>query len=181
MADDPHTLAPSSESIPVPGCNPSPYAGAFFPEARNFTILGGNFTNVVNCAPTIPSDFRTIPLGDLDLRNEIRLAGDGLVTRQRRPCPVRRVYTARIEGKRLDMTIAVYQGENAEETWRRELTKYAGLRHPNIVQLYGAVNSMGLYATIFHDDLVPFENFMDEHRHSVISIVYLYSYFVRLV
>ncbi|KAJ7133135.1 hypothetical protein C8R44DRAFT_870573 [Mycena epipterygia] len=76
-----------------------------------------------------------------------------------------------------DMTVAVYQGKNAEETWKRELGKYIGLRHPNIVQLYGAVNSGGLYATIFHDDLMPFEHFMDEYQHSVISTVYLYSCF----
>ncbi|KAJ7090022.1 hypothetical protein C8R44DRAFT_861391 [Mycena epipterygia] len=75
------------------------------------------------------------------------------------------------------MTVAVYQGENAEETWKCELAKYTGLRHPNIVQLYGAVNSGGLYATIFHDNLVPFEQFMHEYRHSVISAVYLYGYF----
>ncbi|KAJ7095564.1 hypothetical protein C8R44DRAFT_889987 [Mycena epipterygia] len=75
------------------------------------------------------------------------------------------------------MTVAVYQGENAEEAWRRELAKYSGLRHPNILQLYGTVNSGGVYATIFHDELVPVEEFMDEFRHSVISLVYLYGYF----
>ncbi|KAJ7095597.1 hypothetical protein C8R44DRAFT_813505 [Mycena epipterygia] len=77
------------------------------------------------------------------------------------------------------MTVAVYQGEYAEETWRHELVKYSGLRHPNIIQLYGAVNSGGLYATIFHDELVPLKQFVHEYRHSVASTVYLYSYFVR--
>ncbi|KAJ7090024.1 hypothetical protein C8R44DRAFT_720372 [Mycena epipterygia] len=77
------------------------------------------------------------------------------------------------------MTVAVYQGEDAEETWKRELAKYSGLRHPNIVQLYGAVNSGSLYATIFHDILVPLKQFVDEHRYSVISTVYLYRFFHR--
>ncbi|KAJ7104847.1 hypothetical protein C8R44DRAFT_807174 [Mycena epipterygia] len=49
------------------------------------------------------------------------------------------------------MTAAIYEGEHAEETWRHELSKYSGFRHPNFVQLYGTVNSGGLYATIFHD------------------------------
>ncbi|KAJ7094198.1 hypothetical protein C8R44DRAFT_814826 [Mycena epipterygia] len=76
------------------------------------------------------------------------------------------------------MTVAVYQGENAEEAWRRDIANYSGLRHPNIVQLYGAVNSGSLYATIFHDDLVPFEEFLEQYQHSVICTVYLYAQFV---
>ncbi|KAJ7094200.1 hypothetical protein C8R44DRAFT_814836 [Mycena epipterygia] len=75
------------------------------------------------------------------------------------------------------MTVAVYQGENAEETWRRNLAHYSGLRHPNIVQLYGAVNSGGLYAMIFHDDLVSSDEFLEEYQHSVLSAVYLYRQF----
>ncbi|KAJ7127653.1 hypothetical protein C8R44DRAFT_778641 [Mycena epipterygia] len=77
------------------------------------------------------------------------------------------------------MTVAVYQGENAEETWRGELAKYTGIRHPNIVQVYGAVYSGGLYATIFHDDLVPLRVFLKGY--TVISTAYLYSFFVCCV
>ncbi|KAJ7127750.1 hypothetical protein C8R44DRAFT_873550 [Mycena epipterygia] len=153
-------------------------SGAFVSNSSNFTISGGNFTNIVNNAAVVPSDFRTIPLGDVDLRNEIHLEHSGVVNRQRGLRPARRVYTARIEGKQSDMTVAVYQGENAEETWKRELSKYSGLRHPNFVQLYASVNSDGLYATIFHDDLVPLKQFVDEYRHSVISTVYLYDCFI---
>ncbi|KAJ7078358.1 hypothetical protein C8R44DRAFT_863128 [Mycena epipterygia] len=124
MAEDPHSPGdPLYESLSCSASGLSLYARTFFPKARNFTIAGGSFTNVVNCAPTVLSDFRTIPLGDVDLRNEIRLE-DGVVTRQRGLCAARRVYTARIEGKPSDMTVSVYQGENAEE----ELAKYAGLR-----------------------------------------------------
>ncbi|KAJ7079693.1 hypothetical protein C8R44DRAFT_895646 [Mycena epipterygia] len=178
MADDPHTSPPEASSFEYIPASPSvEYADAFITNSRNFTIAGGNFTSVIHYASAVPSDFRTIPLGDLDLRNEIRLDDGGMVNRQRGLLAARRIYTARIEGKQSDMTVAVYQGENAEETWKGELTKYSGLRHPNIIQLYGAVNSGGLYATIFHDDLVPFKHFMDEYRHSVIFIVYLYSFF----
>ncbi|KAJ7127746.1 hypothetical protein C8R44DRAFT_979368 [Mycena epipterygia] len=145
----------SSGSMPSSASVPSPSSGAFISNSSNFTISGGNITNVIHCVPTVPSDFRTIPLGDLDLRNEIRLEHSGVS----------------------DMTVAVYQGENAEETWKRELSKYSGLRHPNFVQLYASVNSDGLYATIFHDDLVPLKQFVDEYRHSVISTAYLYASF----
>ncbi|KAJ7104881.1 hypothetical protein C8R44DRAFT_886908 [Mycena epipterygia] len=158
MAGEPlyPTEASSSESLASSG--PSLSSGAFITNSQNFTIAGGHFTNVIQYASTIPSDFRTIPLGDLDLRNEIRLEESGM-------------------GKPSDMTVAIYQGERAEENWKCELSKYSGFRHPNFVQLYGTVNSGGLYATIFHDDLVPVKQFIEEHRKSVVSTVYLYSYF----
>ncbi|KAJ7079675.1 hypothetical protein C8R44DRAFT_992577 [Mycena epipterygia] len=181
MADHPRT--PPPEAPPSPSCSStdraSPSSGAFITNSRNFTIVGGNFTNVINCAPTGPLDFRTIPLGDLDLRNEIRLEDGGVVNRQRELHAARRIYSARIEGKNSDMTVAVYHGENAEETWKHELAKYSGLRHPNFVQLYGSVNSGGFYATIFHDALVPLQQLMSEYRHSVISTIYLYVYLDR--
>ncbi|KAJ7094140.1 hypothetical protein C8R44DRAFT_749654 [Mycena epipterygia] len=179
MADNPqYPEGPSSESLASSDSGPSLSFSGFITNSRNFTITGGQFTNVVNCAPAVPSDFRAIPLGDLDLRHEIRLEESGEVTWQHGACPARRIYTARIEGKQSDMTVAVYQGKNAEEKWRRELANYSGLRHPNIVQLYGTANSGGLYAMIFHDDLVPFDQFLGEYRHSVLSTVYLYAQFI---
>ncbi|KAJ7110919.1 hypothetical protein C8R44DRAFT_259256 [Mycena epipterygia] len=179
MADDPQTPPAQTESIlsSSGAGRASPSSGAIIANSQNFTITGGQFTNIVNCAPTVPSNFRMIPLGDLDLRNEIRLEGGRVVNQQHRRCAARRIYTTRIDGRQSDMTVAVYEGENAEETWKRELSKYSGLRHPNIVQVYGAVNSAGLYATIFHEDLMPLKQFVDEYRHSVMSFVYLYAYF----
>ncbi|KAJ7079671.1 hypothetical protein C8R44DRAFT_895629 [Mycena epipterygia] len=181
MADDSHhpLRSPSAESMPNISSaeHASLSSGAFISNSHNFTITGGHFTNVVNFVPGVPLDFRMIPLGDVDLRNEICLYHGGVVNRQRALCGARRVYTARIEGKQSDMTVAMYQGKNAEAAWKQELTKYSGLRHPNIVQIYGAVNSGGLHAIIFHDDLVPFKHFMNEYQHSVISTVYLYGYF----
>ncbi|KAJ7104752.1 hypothetical protein C8R44DRAFT_807819 [Mycena epipterygia] len=50
------------------------------------------------------------------------------------------------------MTVALYQGNNAEENWKKEISKYSRLRHPNLVQLYGTVTSpCGVYAMVFHD------------------------------
>ncbi|KAJ7508796.1 hypothetical protein B0H11DRAFT_1962643, partial [Mycena galericulata] len=89
------------------------------------------------------------------------------------------MYSARIEGRQSDMTVAVYQGENAEEKWKRELAKYSGIRHPNFVQPFGIVSSSGLYATVYHDELVPVREYIEEYGLSMLSIVYLYVYFVR--
>ncbi|KAJ7110456.1 hypothetical protein C8R44DRAFT_742942 [Mycena epipterygia] len=75
------------------------------------------------------------------------------------------------------MTVAVYRGANAEKNWKREIEKYSGIRHPNLVQLYGTVNSGGLYAIIFHDELVPLGEYVEEYQNSVILTVYLYGFF----
>jgi hypothetical protein len=58
-----------------------------------------------------------IPMGDIDLLEEIHFDNDtGVVGR---PYPertrVRRVYSAKIDGRRSDVTVAIYQGEGAEE------------------------------------------------------------------
>ncbi|KAJ7870550.1 hypothetical protein B0H13DRAFT_2280594, partial [Mycena leptocephala] len=157
------------------------YSGAFFPSAQHFVVAGGNFmSNVINPPPTVPDDFRRIPLEDVDLRHEIQLDMWSVVRRQHGGAPVWRIYSAHIEGRRSDMTVAVYQGPNAEENWKSEVQKYSGIRrvhsffhkadylnllrsHPNFLQLYGAVSSSRLYATIFHDELVPYADYMEEH------------------
>ncbi|KAF8129393.1 hypothetical protein K438DRAFT_1999924 [Mycena galopus ATCC 62051] len=193
MGDDPHSPPAeghSSEFMSSPGYNPSTQpSAAFIANSRNFSISGGQFIHITNYAPSVPVEFRTIPLGDLDLRKEIRLDEYGVVNRVHGQRAARRIYTARVEGKQSDMTVALYQGEHAQQvvpftpghgdpgnyfvkTWKSDLEKYTGLRHPNFVQPYGTVNSGGLYATIFHDDLVPFAQFLDEYQHSVISSIY---------
>ncbi len=59
-----------------------------------------------------------IPLGDIDLQHEIRLhnlEGFAVVGRQRERASVRRVYSARIDGRNAPTTVAIYQGRGAEE------------------------------------------------------------------
>ncbi|KAJ7716407.1 hypothetical protein B0H14DRAFT_3012889 [Mycena olivaceomarginata] len=149
------------------------YSGAFFPSAQHFVVAGGNFTsNVINPPPTVPDNFRRIPLGDVDLRHEIQLEKWSVVRRQHGGAPFWRIYSAHIEGRRSDMTVAVYQGPNAEENWKSEIQKYSGIRHPNFLQLYGAVSSSGLYAMIFHDELVPYADYTEEHPLSPMLTVY---------
>ncbi|KAF8175230.1 hypothetical protein K438DRAFT_1939713 [Mycena galopus ATCC 62051] len=131
-------------------------AGAFFPRAKDFVVSDSTFTSythIHNPAPTIPPNFPTIPLGRLDLRNEIPFnAGSDTVYRRDRQVSVRKIYSARIHGCQSHMTVAVYDGDNAEEEWHREISKYAQLRHPNFLQLFGTVSLPGLWALIYHDE-----------------------------
>jgi hypothetical protein len=98
-----------------------------FSNAQNFVISGGafNVTNITQVAPaTSPGkedghspgfnlhgspDFPKIPLGEIDLQREICL-DTGRVVRN----PVRRIYSARVRGCQSNMTVAIYQGVNAE-------------------------------------------------------------------
>jgi hypothetical protein len=58
-----------------------------------------------------------IPMGDINLLEEIRLNNEtGFVGRhQPERTRVRRVYSAKIDGRNSGVTVAVYQGKGAEE------------------------------------------------------------------
>ncbi|KAF7376998.1 hypothetical protein MSAN_00117700 [Mycena sanguinolenta] len=47
-----------------------------FSHSQQFTVAGGTFSNTTNnnytAAPSLPSDFRMIPMGDIDLQQQIR-------------------------------------------------------------------------------------------------------------
>ncbi|KAJ7124364.1 hypothetical protein C8R44DRAFT_852256 [Mycena epipterygia] len=110
-----------------------PYTGAFFPASQNFTVAGGVFesrvTNHIHqAAPSLPSDFRRIPLGDIDLQREIRMDTCGVVRRAHEPGSVRRMYSAKIAGRKSNMTVSMYQGDTAEEEWLEAISKYSWLR-----------------------------------------------------
>ncbi|KAJ6592695.1 hypothetical protein B0H19DRAFT_1088348 [Mycena capillaripes] len=165
---------PPSGSLQKPSV--AQHAGAFFPNSHSFVISGGEFTNVTNIYHSPPPcrDFRMIPLGDLDLRHEVNR---GVIDiRRRRGCTAR-VYSARVDGRDSKMTVALYQGRTAEEVWRLELGRYVTFRHPNLVQVYAAATSGNLYATVFHDELLPLEETLLMYRHSPISTAYLMGNF----
>jgi hypothetical protein len=62
------------------------------------------------------TDFRMIPLGDIDLQHELRLnKGSAVVGRRHERASVRRVYSARIDGRNAPTTVAMYEGPGAEE------------------------------------------------------------------
>ncbi|KAJ7837819.1 hypothetical protein B0H14DRAFT_2790684 [Mycena olivaceomarginata] len=161
-------------------CAPDQYTGTFFPNAQHFVVAGGQFksiTNIQHAHPHRPSRFRTIPLGDLDLCNEIQLDDEsGVVQRCTSQYSVRRMYSARIHNCNSTMTVALYQGYDAEEQWRQDIARYSWLRHPNFLQLFGATSSSGLHATIFHDELIPAKQMLTKFTHSSMSTVYFWKY-----
>ncbi|KAJ7895566.1 hypothetical protein B0H14DRAFT_2680856, partial [Mycena olivaceomarginata] len=101
----------------------SAYASAFFSRSKQFTVMGGTFTNA-------PPNFRMIPMGDLDLRHEVRQKAGSITTRRRR------VYAARIHGSNTCMMAIIYQGYNAEEIlvphldfWQQSDDSHERLQH----------------------------------------------------
>ncbi|KAJ7616634.1 hypothetical protein FB45DRAFT_1008066 [Roridomyces roridus] len=151
--------------------------GSFFPNARDFIITGGTFTshvtNVHYAAPTLPAGFRTIPLGDIDLQREIGFSA-GVVDRPsvlRRT--VRRVYSARVHGVEANMTVALYEGEQAEQDRDEYLRAHSHFRHPSIVQVFGLASFEGTHAVIAHDELLRYEDFLQVHRLSPVMEVYM--------
>ncbi|KAF7374188.1 hypothetical protein MSAN_00300700 [Mycena sanguinolenta] len=134
--------------------------------ARTVTNINKNYSAATN----VPSGFRTIPLCDIDLQREIRLDDiSGLIS-------LRRLHSAKIEGSDATRTVAVYQGNDAEQQWRRDIKEYMAFRHPNIVQLYGVASFGNIHAAVFHDDLIPYQRFLDIHKHSHFSTVYINAY-----
>ncbi|KAJ6464435.1 hypothetical protein C8R45DRAFT_1024010 [Mycena sanguinolenta] len=90
---------------------------------------------------------------------------------------VRRVYTAKLEGRGSGhMTVAMYEGERAEEAWNQHLTKYEAVRHPYVMQLYGLVNTKMLRGMVFHDELIPYRQFLNCFQHSPILSTYILGY-----
>ncbi|KAF7337245.1 Kinase-like protein [Mycena sanguinolenta] len=118
------------------------------------------------------SDFRTIQRGNLKLVGKEVVAG-----RLSRRVGVRRtVYHAEIHGDPGTVTVAIYQGDGAKEDWRRHVAKYELIWHPNIMQLYGLVNTKNLYAMVFHDELIPYAQFLRRFQHLPVLSQYILGY-----
>ncbi|KAJ7679389.1 hypothetical protein DFH06DRAFT_509871 [Mycena polygramma] len=177
MDDRPHPE--DYENIPhspfeFPG-SASVRSSAIFSNSQHFTVAGGTFMNITNNYTTSVialADFRRIPMRDINLQNAIKL-DEG--SSRARIC-IRRMYTAKVTGRKSTMMVAMYQGEAAEEQWEQDIAKYCTVRHSNIVQIHAAASSSNIYAVLFHDDLVPFKCFLDLYRHSPIFTVYIYGY-----
>ncbi|KAJ6450172.1 hypothetical protein C8R45DRAFT_1114247 [Mycena sanguinolenta] len=91
--------------------------------------------NNYSAAPTVLSDFRTIPLGDIDLRREIRLNNDSVIVTSRR------LHSAQMHGRSSVMrTVAIYQGDGAEQDWREDVERYLAVRRvppvPSFLDIY---------------------------------------------
>ncbi|KAK6988025.1 hypothetical protein R3P38DRAFT_286474 [Favolaschia claudopus] len=151
-----------------------------FSRASNFTVSGGNFTTAITKQYISPifSDFRRIPLGDIDLLREVCLDDDAVLRKRqgRHRHSVRKIYSARIDGRDSNATVAVYQGVVAQEEWRHDLSKYHLVRHPSLIQVWGIARLGNIYATVFHDDLMPLRQFLSIFRELPTLTVYIYSY-----
>ncbi|KAJ7669917.1 hypothetical protein DFH06DRAFT_158394 [Mycena polygramma] len=175
MADTTHPDVRSSSTSIIGNPGNGIVSSGMFSGAQNFMLTGHTFQNITYAAPTEPADYRTFPLGDIDLQREICLDNDtGVVSRRQREGD-RRLYSAKVNGQ--TFTVALYQGHGATEKWRKEIGTYMSLRHPNIIQIYGAASSNGIHATIFHGDLIPFEHWMDLYKSFPCLIVYMYTYY----
>ncbi|KAF7353165.1 hypothetical protein MSAN_01504000 [Mycena sanguinolenta] len=76
-----------------------------------------------------PSEFQKIRLGDVRLIKEVHLSRrSGIVDRQNRAVGVRRIYHAEIRRDPGTVTVAMYQGDGAEEQWQQHVAKYESIR-----------------------------------------------------
>ncbi|KAK7063348.1 hypothetical protein R3P38DRAFT_2818264 [Favolaschia claudopus] len=127
---------------------------ALFHKNRNFEISGGTFNFSVQRKEPDFENFRRIRLGDIILGKD--MAG---VQRIYNRNVVRRVYRAKIVGMESPMTVTTFEGEEKEvnETWDEYISLHMRLRHPNILQLFGITSSQGLYAAIYHDEYISWE------------------------
>ncbi|KAF7353232.1 hypothetical protein MSAN_01511000 [Mycena sanguinolenta] len=99
-----------------------------------------------------PSGIQTIRLEDINLMRTIRLdPHSDIVGCRSRGVGVRRIYHAEIRRDPGTVTVAMYQGDGAEDKWRQHVAKYESIRHPNIMQLYGIVSTKRIYAMVFRD------------------------------
>ncbi|KAJ6449383.1 hypothetical protein C8R45DRAFT_1224458 [Mycena sanguinolenta] len=187
---DGHTHT-DEESDFAPPIESASYAGAFFPNSQHLVVEGGTFTsNIITGSPSgillilcvFPNrravvDYLRIPFGSIDLRHEIFLDGAaGLVSRNHKRGTLHRMYSARINRRSKPMTVALYQGDGAEQKWRESIFLHSNFRHPHVLQLYATASLSGIYATIFHDDLIPFKQFLASFRHSAILQAYIHAY-----
>ncbi|KAF7377019.1 hypothetical protein MSAN_00119900 [Mycena sanguinolenta] len=135
MDEQPNPNAEYTHSSTSEAESPSP-ASAMFSHSQQFTVMGGTFSNITNhyaASPSLPPDLRIIPLGDMDLRHQIRVdERTGVAYSQRQRGCVRQVHFAkvRIDGRKSRVTVAMYQGDGAEEEWRQDIAKHMALRQP---------------------------------------------------
>ncbi|KAF7291420.1 MFS general substrate transporter [Mycena indigotica] len=175
--------APTNSSA-TPFELPTPH---MFTNSSNFTITGGNFTAAsyqLNFAAPHSDvddqdDYRRIRWGDIDLRH-LRLQStphSDLGTVGRVPSASRSMYAARVYGSTSEMSVAVYQGNGAQQEWLRAIKEHGALCHPAVLQLFATSSHRGIYAAVFHDDLIPPENICQES--SSLATVYYRQYFEK--
>ncbi|KAJ7649172.1 hypothetical protein B0H17DRAFT_1338774 [Mycena rosella] len=85
---------------------------------------------------------------------------------------MRTIYRARVYGSTQIMTAVVYHGAQSVQ-WREALCSVPGIRHPNILQLFGVSSSNdGVDALIYHDDFVPVPEVRKKNREIAFASCY---------
>ncbi|KAJ7708012.1 hypothetical protein B0H16DRAFT_663801 [Mycena metata] len=115
----------NDECISAPGADDPVFTssgGGIFAGSQHFVVTGGTFNNSTNNYVTPPAalpDFRMISMGDIDLQKELMVnkESSAIGRRRERNC-VRRVYSGKIDGRKSNLTVGVYQGHGAEEVSR---------------------------------------------------------------
>ncbi|KAJ7609881.1 hypothetical protein FB45DRAFT_340048 [Roridomyces roridus] len=165
------------------GCNKGGDGGTGEgPTATFFDISAGSVSirHAIAGAPRngSESDFRSVPLGDLNLIEEIdkqALVVYRPVHRKKRgavkryvqvAAGTRTLHRARIVGFENPMTVALNSDSKFEEMVSKT-TETQQYRHPLLAQLFGITRSSSrLNAPIYHDDLVPSSQIVAMHAHS---------------
>ncbi|KAJ7201878.1 hypothetical protein GGX14DRAFT_464160 [Mycena pura] len=110
--------------------------------------------SALNGSSQIASQFRQVPLGDINLLHEPAISNKVHKIK---------VFTARISGQPSTMTVAQYQDD---EKWKRDLELCSRFRHPSVWQLFGISTSPGLHGLVYYDELIPLSIYRKFHRPS---------------
>ncbi|KAJ7867612.1 hypothetical protein B0H13DRAFT_2351880 [Mycena leptocephala] len=108
-----------------------------------------------NRKPASTLQFRSIPLGDINLLRDIAPSMG--------PQKIK-IYIARINGEHSNMTVVQYREE--KEKWASDFARYSSMRHPNVWQLFGISTAPALHSLIFHDELMRLAVYRMSHRPS---------------
>ncbi|KAJ7668219.1 hypothetical protein B0H14DRAFT_3073487 [Mycena olivaceomarginata] len=155
-----------SEDPSLSGCtadypgHASVNGGAIFSGSHNFTVAGGIFNNITKISP-VPRE--------IHLQRQLTL--NKFSSRYER-ASVRCVYSARIRGGQSTNTVALYQGDGAEQG----IVDNISSRHPTFVQLWAVTSSPTIYGAVFHDDLIPFEHDLESYHDSYVLTLYTHVY-----
>ncbi|KAK6984915.1 hypothetical protein R3P38DRAFT_334936 [Favolaschia claudopus] len=147
---------------------------SLFYRARNLSISGGtfNFTTTTTVSPQF-ENFRRIPLGDLIVEQNL-----GVV--EKLPRPGRNTITlhaAKIFGSTTPFTVAMYEGEDANEEWDKYIAIHSQLRHPNVLQLFGIATADGIYAAVFHEEYISFQHALESYTLTPAHVLYFFNFF----
>ncbi|KAK7035603.1 hypothetical protein R3P38DRAFT_601831 [Favolaschia claudopus] len=134
---------------------------------------GNALKNPKSLGSAIDSAPPAISICDINLRQEVYSNNLRVGFRHGRNV-VRKYYTAEVKDRK-EMTVVFYEGQDAEEEFKKDVVTYMKFRHPSFLQLYGTVHSGNIYATIFYDVLIPWRDIDSIYQHSPMVLCYIYA------